>query len=194
MRGVPFAVLLAVMFAATSHTPSAAQTPAPAPVAVPTIPAEIGTFKLAETHTYPDPHLGTLYRFRNDTELRPDVYVYPIGRRPESGGPLNPAREEGMNFGHVLTAQKNQRRIDSFEILASERREHDVGSVMISGWHVHAVLEHNDAKRDTHMYVYVVGDQMLKVRSTFGQGSVDAADLERFVADLLREATHDEGS
>lgn len=185
MRGVHIATVVAFVLIAASQASLKAQTPAPAAIDTLAVPGEIGAFSLAETHRYPDPRLGTLYRYRNNSELRPDVYVYPPGG-PTGSQALNPAREEGMNFGHVLTAQRSRRQINSFEIMKSAARDHIVGSDTVPGWHVYAVLETNRGRSDSHLYLFAFGDQMLKVRSTSPEGSVDSAELEAFVMALLR--------
>lgn len=159
-----------------------------ATLAIADVPEQLGTFRLAETHRYPDPSAGTLYRFRNNSELRPDVYVYPIDA-PPGGGPINAAREEGMNFGRVLTAQQRQRRIDAFTILEQGPLEHTVGSSVIPGWHTYAVLTRRGEKSDSHLYLFMIADQMLKVRATFPHGSVDDAQLDEFISALIRDIT-----
>lgn len=162
-------------------------------LAIADIPEELGTFRLSETHRYPDPSAGTLYRFRNNSELRPDVYVYPVAA-PPGGAPLNPAREEGMNFGRVLTSQQRQRRFDSFEILEHGPLEHTVGSSVIPGWHSYAVLTRRGEKSDSHLHLFVIGDQMLKIRATYPQGSVQTAELDEFISALVRDITRAEPS
>lgn len=42
------------------------------------IPEAVGAFQLTETYHYPDPSAGTLYRYRDDSALEPDVFVYPL--------------------------------------------------------------------------------------------------------------------
>src|SRR5690606_15492959 len=184
-RWMPFR--LAAVLVAVSPICTVAQTSWSDTVPDSVMPAEIGPLRLTETFHYPEAHLGTLYRYRNDTELRPDVYIYPVSRQPESGGAFDPAREEGMNFGRVLTAQKMRGQFDAFEILTREAQHLGEGRNAISGWHVHAVLERRGEKHDTHLFVYTLGDQTLKVRATYSIGSVEFAALDSFVGDLLDE-------
>lgn len=193
MRHVLVVVAMAASLGCTAHSGSVIQEPdSERPLSITQVPQELGTFRVSETHRYPDPQAGTLYRFRNNTELRPDVYVYPV---PTGRGavPLNPAREEGMNFGRVLTAQQRQRSFESFEIVGQRPLEHTVRSSVIPGWHSHAVLTRRGEKRDSHMHLFVIGDRMLKVRTTFPQGSVDAAELERFISMLVADMTQEPG-
>lgn len=186
--GVCSALLLPVILAssgcASRADPGVPAQDAAAAITMSDMPAEVGRFRVTDIHRYPDPRAGTLYRFRNDSALMPDVYVYPINRPS-----LNPAREEGMNFGRVLTAQRNQRRIDSFVIMKQGPLEHTSGSTVIPGWHVYAVLSRRGEKMDSHMHLFVIGNRMLKVRSTYPQNDVDPAELEEFVAALLRSVT-----
>ena len=169
--------------------PSAAQVPTHTGITESSMPARVGTLELTDTVRYPDPRLGTLYRYRDGSEIRPDVYVYPVGLGQASPAPLNPAREEGMTFGMLLTVQKRQGRFDDFEIIESEARKHGEGDEAIQGWHVHAVLDDDGTMRDSHLHVYVIGDQMLKVRTTYPQGSAEAVELEAFVSELLSLVT-----
>ena len=184
-RWMPFR--LAAVLVAISPIGTAAQTSWSETIPDSVMPIEVGPLRLTETFHYPEAHLGTLYRYRNDTELRPDVYIYPVSRQPESSGAFDPAREEGMNFGRVLTAQKMRGQFDAFEILKSEAQHLGEGRNAISAWHVHAVLERKGEKHDTHLFVYTLGDQTLKVRATYPIGSVEFAALDSFVGDLLDE-------
>lgn len=189
MRGYHTIIAILILSAAA---PTSAQTPQSAPGTSIAIPSEVGTFRMTAVHRYPDPGLGVLYRFRNDSALRPDVYVYPSGG-PDGTTSLNPAREEGMNFGAVLTAQRRRGRITSFQILDSSAREYIAGSDTVPGWHVHAVLEGSEGKRDTHLYLYSVRGQMLKVRATAPEGTVDHASIDDFVAALLHAVSEENG-
>lgn len=184
--------LAASLGCAARSAPVTPEPDAERPLSIRQVPQELGSFRVSETHRYPDPQAGTLYRFRNNTELRPDVYVYPI---PAARGaaPLNPAREEGMNFGRVLTSQQRQRSFESFEIVEQRALEHTVGSSVIPGWHSQAVLTRRGEKRDSHMHLFVIGDQMLKIRTTYPQGSVDTAELERFISGLIADITQEGG-
>ena len=151
-------------------------------------PQQVGTFKLDATHHYPDARAGSLYRYRNDSDLSPDVYIYPVNEPAERGGPLNPAREEGMSFGRVLTIQQRQQRIESFEIVHHGPLVKTVGADTLDGWQVHAILMMRGSKHDSHLQIFRVGDRMLKVRATFPQGKVANEDLAAFVDSLLEGA------
>lgn len=185
MRRASLPFVLAVLLVAIASVDTAGQTSWPETISDSVMPAEIESLRLTETFHYPEARLGTLYRYRNDTALRPDVYVYPVSRQHEAGGPFDPAREEGMNFGQVLTVQKMRGQFDAFEILKSEAQHYGQGADTIAGWHVHAVLERNGEKRASHLFVYTLGDHTLKVRATYPLGRVEFRALDSFVTELL---------
>lgn len=180
------AVVLLTSVACAPRNPSVVQDKAA--VAISSMPSSVGTFRLGETQRFPQAELGTLYRYRNDSQLRPDVYVYPV-IKGEAGVGTNPAHDEALNFESVLRAQQAQRAFDSFEIIAHRALEYDAGTAKLPGWQVVARLRRGNQAMDSHLHVYMIGDQLLKVRATFPQGSVAPADVEAFVSALLKGVT-----
>jgi hypothetical protein len=186
----PSALLVASLTTACAHT--AAPEPAPShPGGAEAregiaLPERVGAFSIVETQRFPEASLGTLYRYRDGTALLPDVYVYPLTRTAREGGdaPVDRARAESRLF--LATLPINQRRgaFQRFRVIAD-------GPIPagpeggVEGWHVAAELIRPGQVRHTHQHLFAIGDELIKVRTTFGEDEGWEAALGAFLVGLL---------
>jgi hypothetical protein len=162
---------------------------APGPLRLASVPDQVGAFRRTETITYPRADAGTLYRFRGGGSLDPDVYVYPVApeTRGKGPGPREWAASQGPLFQLILEAQKQQGRLESVRMVADSAFRLTVRSALVDGWHTSARVTLQGQERDTHQLLFGVGDDFVKVRTSFAPGSVTDAELRQFAQALLEQ-------
>lgn len=116
--------------------------------------------------------------------------VYALAEEARSGGPrpLDEAEAESALLEQVFAVQQQQGRLDSFEIRADSWYALTVRSAPVPGWHVEARVNLRGEARETHQLVFVVGDQILKIRASFAPGAVAMDELTRFAERFLERA------
>jgi|GEM_PF-6985486 len=184
-------LLLASLISGCAHT--AASEPAPSHQgsaearAGIVLPERVGEFTIVETSRYPDPSLGTLYRYRDGSALQPDVYVYPLTGTARGGGdaPVDRARAESRLFLATLPISQRRGAFQRFRVIADGPipAGPDGG---IEGWHVAAELVEPGQVRRTHQHLFAIGDELIKVRTTFGEDEDREAALGAFLVELLK--------
>ena len=177
----------ALFVAAACAAPRAAPSP-PAQPAIGAVPDAIGDHRLVETRPLASGAAGTLYRYRGDTALEPDIYIYPLTSTALEGGsePQAQAQAESELFKQTLELQRRQGRFDEYTVVAERPLRYRVGNVEVAGWQVQAMLTRGGEPRETQQHLLVIGDQLVKVRTSFEPGSVSPAQLKSFVEGLVR--------
>jgi hypothetical protein len=154
--------------------------------AVRQIPTRVGEFRQLDVHRFPQRELGTAYRYSDDSPLRPDVYVYPLIVRDEGMNALALAQAEAALLPQGLEMQRARGRFSSFQIVADSVIVVSVPGGSVPGSHIAGVLFRGDTPRETHQHLFALGDQFVKVRTSYAPGEVELGRLEEFIADLLR--------
>lgn len=151
------------------------------------IPESIGAFRRIETHQFDDPSAGAVRSYRNGSALQPDVYVYPLTETARAGGedPLDRAEAESRIFPVALEVERQRGRFDRFQVRADSAVAISHGSRTIRGWHTAVQLSRRGDPRDSHQYLFALGDQFVKVRITYVPGAVKDEDRVEFIRALL---------
>jgi hypothetical protein len=154
------------------------------------VPAQVGEFRQIDVHPFPQPGAGIGYRYSDDSPLRPDVYVYPV---PPSGSDaessLVRAQTEGRLLLSALQVERDRGRFDSFQLLSDSVITLGVPGNSLEGSHVSVLLTRRGDEAESHQHIFVLGDQFVKIRTTFPRGSQSLSRLEDFIEALLTGMT-----
>lgn len=196
--GLLFSLCLSTACAPASSPPSAT---APvggggSAVRVERVPPQVGDFRRVDVHRFPQRELGVAYRYSDGTPVRLDVYVYPVGEqiRAAGGTPAEQARIEGRLLGEGLEAQQRQGVVRSFQILSDSAVQITAAGNLLHGSHITARVDVRGRNEESHQHVFVVGDQFVKVRTSFTPRAVPLARIEAFVRELLDSMTTPESA
>lgn len=202
MRRLLLAVLLLLLPAcagsrSTSPAPrasAAARMLAPAadaPLRVQRIPNVAGDFRLQGMYRFGRPELGVGFRYGDGDPVRLDVYVYPapdevlalddrVAAAAEVGRTeLREGLEEEVRKGNLL----------SFELLADSAIVISLPRGEIRGSYALLRLSPPEGGMDSHQHHFIVGEQLVKVRTSYPEGAVDRAVVDAFVEDFLGRMT-----
>jgi hypothetical protein len=150
------------------------------------MPLKLGDFALADTQHFSLPGAGTGYRYRSLKGLRPDVYVYPVDLAGFSGDTAAALQSAVGDFLKALPVGRARGQFTDFEVRtnAVARRTIAGDSLLVH----RVVVEKRVGSRvlDDYFHIAVVGDNYVKVRTTFDRGVATEADVERFVGQLLQ--------
>ena len=149
------------------------------------MPLKLGDFALVDTQHFSVAGAGTGYRYSSPNGLRPDVYVYPVGLA-SFGADTAAALEAAVGeFLQALPIGRARRQFNDFAIKSNAvaRREISGSSLLVH----RVVVEKRAGNRvlDDYFHIAVIGDNYIKVRTTFERGAATEADVERFVGQLL---------
>ena len=189
LPGRAAAGLLVLALAACAPAPGGAPAPAPAPLAIRDAPAEVHGYRQTDFTRFEMASAGVAYRYGSGPPISPDVYVYPVGETDRAAGDaVAQARAESDNLKSALEMQRGQRRIQGFEVTGDTAVAIPLAGGRVVGWHLAArVHAPRGPAIETHQHLFAVGDQFLKVRTSFPLGTASAgAELDSFVRELLR--------
>lgn len=177
-------LFLASMGCASTHTPDpgAAVAPSSEPHSV-HAPAEVAAYAIADSIRYSRPEFGTVYRYRGEGPLRPDVYVYP--KQPNST-----IETQAASFRRVLETNRRRGRYTDFRI-TTDRAWSPVE--WAQGREMMIVLRFDQQSSDSYYHVFQVGDQFVKVRITNPQDEITVHQVHAFVEALLRTMARQAG-
>jgi hypothetical protein len=192
MRSHPLLLLLAFAAACASPGgPPVAPAPAGEALAIAQIPTRIGDFRQIDVHRFDTPGAGTAYRYSDGSRLRSDVYVYPLAeaQRASAGAPLETIQGEAHSLLAAMPVQQAQGRFDSFELLADSIATVLLPGGPLTGSHIALRLRFRGMEQESHQHVFMLGDQFLKVRTTFPPNAATAAAMAGFVERLVVAVT-----
>ena len=164
--------------------------PSPGGLAIREAPVEVYGHPRTDFKRYEMASAGVSYRYGSGPPIIRDVYVYPLTPTAGAGGddPVQQARAESDNLKAVFEIQRRERRIERFEAGADSAIAVPVAGGTVRGWHLSGRVVHRNGVDETHQHVFAVGDQLLKVRTTYTVAAPNAsADVDAFVRDLLRQ-------
>jgi hypothetical protein len=149
------------------------------------MPLKLGDFALVDTQHFSLPGAGTGYRYHGPNRLRPDVYVY-TGDLAGFGADTAAALGSAVgDFLQALPIGRARGQFTDFEVRtnAAARRAIAGDSLLVH----RVVVEKRAGNRvlDDYFHIAIVGDNYVKVRTTFERGVATEAEVERFVAQLL---------
>lgn len=165
---------------------AAATRPAGNPVSpASAMPTELGQFRLTEQRTLGDG--GRLYRYRDTSTVFLTVFRYPItaAAAQRSLDPAARARWEGENFLRLLPIQQQRGIYTTYQLVVSRPDSVRVASRIVPG-HMLAVSTLRRAQPEYELqYVYLLGDDFVKVRATIPAAKWPRADLPELVSALV---------
>lgn len=153
------------------------------------LPAQLAEFALAGRHDYPDPGLGSQFRYRGPGGLMADVYVYPGVRADARCTPVcgELLARSAVNALHLVIPELVRTgRVGSMTPVSDEVLRPGPGALWQAGRHL--VLDVKIAgqpEMKSHFYVYAFPGFAVKVRSTYPDTAERTAQLQSLVADLL---------
>ena len=191
-----FAVLLLL---APGCASSAAVSPAPVnrtPQVAPEdlrlnrIPARAGEYRLQGVQRI-SPELGMVLRYSTQGPVRLDVFIYPAPDSVrEAADPVAAAAETGrteLRAGLELEAEKGN--LTAFEVVSDSSIALRLPHAGVTGAHTTLRISHGDQTRDSFQHHFLIGDQLVKVRSTLEPGTADPATIDHFVREFLEQIT-----
>jgi hypothetical protein len=181
--------LLFLSLASCAPGPGGAVGPSPAGLAIREAPAEVHGYPRTDFKRYEMASAGVSYRYGSGPPIIRDVYVYPLTPTAGAGGddPVQRARSESDNLKAVFEIQRRERRVERFEVAADSAIAIPIPGGTVRGWHLSGRVVHRNGVDETHQHVFAIGDQLLKVRTTYTVNAPNAsADVDAFVRDLLR--------
>jgi hypothetical protein len=157
----------------------------PAPTA-PIAPVRLGDFVIADTQRFSVPGAGTGYRYRGPRAVHPDVYIY-TGDVASFGTDTAAALQSPADeFLQVLSMGRTRGQFSDFEVRANAAARRDIGGVSLLVHRVVVEKRAGERTLDDYFHIALVGNNYIKVRTTFPRGAGTEADVEGFVDHLLR--------
>jgi hypothetical protein len=134
---------------------------------------------------FPNPGAGVGYTFRDSTNTRADVYVYPLSQENRAL-PSDSSRlaHEAALFAQVLQVRESQGAFDGVQIVIDKPLEAAQSSV--PGRVVVAVWRERGASFVSFMHVFAFGETVLKVRLTLPASQWQQSTAPDFALDLVR--------
>lgn len=173
-------------------SPERRAAPARVPASAMVMPRKLGDFALVDTQHFPTPGAGTGYRYTGLKGLRPDVYVYP-GHLESYGTDTAAALASAVgDFLQALPLGRARGQYSDFKVRENAPARRDLSGTSLL---VHRVLvEKRVGNRvlDDYFHIAVVGNNYIKVRTTFDRGAATEADVESFVGQLLETLLRNE--
>jgi hypothetical protein len=155
------------------------------------LPTTIDGFQMVERHDYEEQGMGTLIRYRGESALQPDVFVYPIPN-PQPGAALSEwFRKEGQGFREMFEINRSRGEIDSFTVESEEEIRLQSRTGALQAFRMKVSLAVRGDPRDSYVYLVPFGNNMLKLRATHAPEAVSAVEVESFVESLVAVAVAD---
>jgi hypothetical protein len=149
------------------------------------IPLTVGDFALVDTQRFSTQGAGTGYRYNGPKGLHPDVYVYP-GDLAQFGVDTAAALNSAVSaFLQALPIGRARGQFRDFEVKANTVARRQIAAHSLLVHRVVVEKRVGDRVLDDYFHVAVVGDNYIKVRTTFERGVALEADVESFVNRLL---------
>jgi hypothetical protein len=144
-----------------------------------------------DVHRYPQRELGTAYRYTDGGSLRLDLFVYPLSPTARRAGdsPRLQAQAEAQLLRTNLPEGRNRGWFTSYEIIADSMVILQLPSGTLEGSHMAIRIDSAGARSESHQHLFVVDNELAKVRTDFDEGSVPAARLESWIHDIFRQMT-----
>ena len=148
------------------------------------VPNTVGELRWQQVHRFPDPALGVVYSYGDGSSPGSDVFVYPR----DATSPVTHAelRAHGKPLLETLQTQRSAGRFDAYELLADSIVTIDLGGAPLDGSHIVVLLTRGGEARASHQHIFVLGDEIVKVRTTFAPDEDRTKRMERFIEALLR--------
>lgn len=201
MHRTRVATLILALAAGAAALPLAAQSgpPAPpgAPGAVPAVadsgrfslqvPRVVGEFTGMSRRNYPDPSLGSLFRFRTADSLHVDVYIYPApGERHGCGAACvdSAARVQSVSFTNGIPEYLRRGYFTAATVVADSGLVPGAGAAWRTGRMVRLDVEQDGVGQRSDFFLYALPDFWVKLRATYAADE-DPERIARFGAALL---------
>lgn len=158
----------------------------PPATTTPIAPVRLGPFVIADTQRFSVAGAGTGYRYRGPQAVHPDVFIY-RGDVASFGTDTTAALQAEVDeFLQVLPMGRARGQFTDFEVRANAAARRDIGGISLLVHRV--VVEKRVGERllDDYLHIALVGDNYIKVRTTFQRGAGTEADVDGFVDQLLR--------
>ena len=202
MRRLLLAVLLTLLpgcsagtaSTASAGAPSASRALAPAPaegLRVQRIPNFAGEFRLQGMYRFGRPELGVGFRYSDGQPVRLDVYVYPApGEVLEADDPLAAAADVGRTELRAgLEEEVRKGNLQSFELRSDSVIAISLPQGELTGTYVSLRFTVDGAAHDSHQHHFMVGDQLVKVRTSYPAGAIEMGTVDAFLRDFLDRLT-----
>lgn len=202
MRRLLLAVLLPLLPACAASPAASPATTGPAaaralapPAAealrVQRIPNFAGDFRLQGMYRFGRPELGVGFRYSDGEPVRLDVYVYPVP--PEvaaSDDPVAAAAEVGRTeLREGLDGEVRKGNLQSFELLTDSTITVSLPHGQLPGTYIFLRFISGGSTMDSHQHHFMVGDQLVKVRTSYPADAMEAATVDAFIRDFLDRLT-----
>lgn len=156
------------------------------------MPLKLADFALRDTQHFSTPGAGTGYRYSGTKGLQPDVYVYP-GELSRFGVDTTAALEAGASeFVRGLPLGRARGQFTDFEVRSTAVARREIAGHSLLVHRVVVEKRVRDRVLDDYFHISVIGDNYVKVRTTFQRGVGTEADVETFVSQLLETLLRDE--
>jgi len=193
LRGFATRALLALAFCAC--TPRAQAVPEPStgsegvrPDSIPVLPRSLPGYAVRDTFVFEEPNSGVSYRYRRDDGFQADVYLYPLepqGRLCRGRCNQDAAEAVVASFKDVYPILIERGHVDSMVTQAETVVPVPRGSWLHPGRHLTFRLVRNGEPLQSHLYILVGREAVLKVRVSYPPGDFPAATVDSFVTMLL---------
>lgn len=149
------------------------------------MPLKLADFALADTQHFSTPGAGKGYRYRGVKGLHPDVYVYP-GELSRFGVDTTAALEAAASeFLQALPVGRARGQFTRFDVRSTAVARREIAGHSLLVHRVVVEKRVGDRVLDDYFHIGVIGDNYIKVRTTFERGVGTEADVETFVSQLL---------
>ena len=149
------------------------------------MPLKLGDFALGDTQHFSLPGAGTGYRYRGPKGLRPDVYVYPVDLAGFGGDTAAALQSAVADFMKALPIGRARGQFTDFEVRSNAVARREITGVSLPIHRVVVEKRVGNKVLDDYFHITVVGDNYIKVRTTFERGGGTEGDVEGFVNKLL---------
>lgn len=179
------AVLALVALSCGKAQPSTVPTPAPARVR---IPAEVRGYLLSASEPVQGAPAESLYRFTPPGGVRTTVTVFVYDIPADVRGTdtrQDWVDREGRKFGAVMDLLRSRGRYDAVQMGVVRPDPIDRGGRTIPGFVSVAVTRSQGRVVVEMEHIYLVGDQLVKIRASVPQAEFQASDVRPFGHDLV---------
>jgi hypothetical protein len=151
-------------------------------------PSPVDGYAITDSKVFPDPGLGTQYRYAKAGQPSIDVFIYPY---PAPAAPLVEAMAEANTFQASLPALQQRGYFDSYKVAFSTTDTTHVGTNVVLGSLVAVAIKRRGQIGLTFQYVYGLREDMLKVRVDVPQAQMAHSDARPFVHNLVARMAAD---
>ena len=151
-------------------------------------PRSIGAFAMRGRRDYPDPTLGTQFRYAGPDSLEADAYVYPADPRVTRCGTAcadSAVRAEAAGFIELIPDYLRAGYFGTATVTMNEALKPRAGDRWAAGHHVALAATRDGRGVRSDYYLYLLRGYRVKLRATYPDTPARRAAVENLASELV---------